>query len=75
VPFQGVTRLVPQSSQGVALGWILAAFQAEVVRNEPAPPRHRRLMANQIMICSIFLEAAAFLPGAHFQVHIVAVGA
>jgi hypothetical protein len=30
VPFQGVIRLVPTSSQGVALGWILAAFQAEV---------------------------------------------
>ena len=30
MPFQGVIRLVPTSSQGVALGWILAAFQAEV---------------------------------------------
>jgi hypothetical protein len=37
VPFQGVIRLVPTSSQGVALGWILAAFQAEVASSGGNP--------------------------------------
>jgi hypothetical protein len=37
VPFQGVIRLVPTSSQGVALRWILAAFQAEVVSSGGNP--------------------------------------
>jgi hypothetical protein len=37
VPFQGVIRLVPTSSQGVALGWILAAFQAEIVSSGGNP--------------------------------------
>jgi hypothetical protein len=37
VPFQGVIRLVPTSSQGVALGWILAAFQAEIASSGGNP--------------------------------------